>query len=1058
MAANIGVKIGIDGEAEYRQKINQIVQAQKTLSAEMKKTESAFDKNASAQEKNAARQKILEQQVNKQKEKLKELNHMLDEASKKYDEDSKQVQSWKEAVANAETELNRLNAELDKTKPTVGEKLQEAGKNIQNAGQKISSVGDTLTKNVTVPLVAIGAASIAAYNEVDDAMDIIVKKTGATGDSLKSMEKSAKSIAKTIPTSFEKSAKAVGEVNTRFGVTGEELEDLSTYFLEFADLNDTDVSNSVDKVQKSMKAFNVGTKDAKKVLDVMNATGQRTGVSMDSLSTSMVKNAASLQEMGLNIYQATEFLGDLEVSGADSATVMQGLKTALKNAADEGVTLPEKLSEFESIMNSSASDTEKLNAAIEIFGSKAGPAIYEACQNGGLSFQQLDADATKYFGNVQNTYESTLGPESSLTTTMNSLKATGAEVGETLLTILEPAVSAVGGYISELGEWYNSLDSTTQQTVSKVAAVTAVTGPIISGIGRVTTAIGTAVEKAGNLAEKLGGIGGYAGPVGLTALAIGGAGLAAKEFMDYADKVRNIPGFDEIKQQAEEARVKIQETRDAIAELNSHAGGIAQSVNDQVAPVQFLQSELQKCFDTDGHLNEGMEETAEMIVGQLNEAMGTDLSTDFGEDMTANQQALAAVNGAVDEYIEKMRQAAVQQAFNNDYGEYIKQEADAWAEARDAQAAYEEQLAKCTDTQNRMTEIAKEFEGLNPWDDMTPELKEAYAEYGKLSDELQKQNILLNDTGAAYKEAAITAAEASASVTTLEEAQRMLMSSDPAERAKALDFYANINQNAEKAGKSIENELGGAIDDTQKKLEDMSDEPYDVEIEFTDVEKETKKQRKIIDKIMSGIRGMFSGFDGVSSAASAAKGTAVSILSGVTGRLATIGNVVGAAGVALSTANSVLSRITGNVSVINVGNALSSAWSAMQSYFNNNPLTSYVQEVVSTVKSSAKNILNPWGWADGGIVNQPTYGVFGEAGPEAFIPLSASKRGRAMDLYRQVGSILGVGSGGNTTNNTNNNNISINVYAQPGQSANEIAEVVSRKINNQIYRKGAVFS
>ena len=739
MSVNIGPRIGIEGEAEYRKQINNITQAQKTLTAEMKATESAFGKNASAQEKNAAKAKNLSKQVENQKKKVEELKRMTEQSAQKFGENSTQTLKWKEALANAEAELNRLNSELEKTsKNDWGQKLENAGKSLQNAGQKISSVGDTLTKNVTVPLVAIGAASIAAYNEVDDAMDIIVKKTGATGDSLKSMEKSAKSIAKTIPTSFEKSAKAVGEVNTRFGVTGEELEDLSTYFLEFADLNDTDVSNSVDKVQKSMKAFNVGTKDAKKVLDVMNATGQRTGVSMDSLSTSMVKNAASLQEMGLNIYQATEFLGDLEVSGADSATVMQGLKTALKNAADEGVTLPEKLSEFESIMSSSASDTEKLNAAIEIFGSKAGPTIYEACKNGGLSFQQLDADATKYFGNVQNTYESTLGPESSLTTTMNSLKATGAEVGETLLTVLEPAVSAVGGYISELGEWYNSLDSTTQQTVSKVAAVTAVTGPIISGIGRVTTAIGTAVENAGKLAAKLGGLGMYAGPVGLTALAIGGAGLAAKEFMDYADRVGHIPGFDEVMKQAEEAAGKIRDTRDAVAELNSHASGVAQGVNEQVAPVQFLQSELQKCFDTDGHLNEGMEETAEMIVGQLNDAMGTDLSTDFGEDMTANQQALAEVNGAIDQYIEKVKQAAVQQAFNSDYAAYIKEEADAWAEAKDAQAKYEEQLAACKETQSQMNEIAAQIV-------LVKEGKETHRKRAKPAREHDENNVELVD-------------------------------------------------------------------------------------------------------------------------------------------------------------------------------------------------------------------------------------------------------------------------------------------------------------------------
>ena len=219
MAVNIGPRIGIEGEAEYRKQINNITQAQKTLNAEMKQSESAFDKSTSAQQKNEAKAKNLTKQVVNQEKKVRQLKKMTEESANKFGENSTQTLKWKEALADAETELNRLNKELDELdKSNFGEKLQSAGQGLQGIGSKVSSVGDTLTKNVTVPLAAIGAASVAAYNEVDDAMDIIVKKTGATGDELEAMQKSARKIAKTIPTSFEKSAKAVGEVNTRFGI------------------------------------------------------------------------------------------------------------------------------------------------------------------------------------------------------------------------------------------------------------------------------------------------------------------------------------------------------------------------------------------------------------------------------------------------------------------------------------------------------------------------------------------------------------------------------------------------------------------------------------------------------------------------------------------------------------------------------------------------------------------------------------------------------------------------------------------------------------------------
>ena len=46
--------------------------------------------------------------------------------------------------------------------------------------------------------------------------------------------------------------------------------------------------------------------------------------------------------------------------------------------------------------------------------------------------------------------------------------------------------------------------------------------------------------------------------------------------------------------------------------------------------------------------------------------------------------------------------------------------------------------------------------------------------------------------------------------------------------------------------------------------------------------------------------------------------------------------------------------------------------------------------------------------ADGGLITQPHLGVIGEDGPEAIIPLSPSRRSRALELWQQAGQWLGV--------------------------------------------------
>lgn len=125
---------------------------------------------------------------------------------------------------------------------------------MQEVGGKISEVGEGLTTHVTAPIVAVGAASLVA-SELDSGLDIVEQKTGATGQTLEDMNQTVKDLATEIPTDFETAGAAVGEVNTRFGLTGQALDDLSGKFIKFADLNNTDVSTSVDNVSGVLNAF-----------------------------------------------------------------------------------------------------------------------------------------------------------------------------------------------------------------------------------------------------------------------------------------------------------------------------------------------------------------------------------------------------------------------------------------------------------------------------------------------------------------------------------------------------------------------------------------------------------------------------------------------------------------------------------------------------------------------------------------------------------------------------------------------------------------------------------
>lgn len=476
----------------------------------------------------AQKQRILGDAIEETKNKLgtlKEAQEQAAEALAKGEISQQQYDGLQREIIQTEQDLKRLEQQAIETNkaladPSVFDGIGKAGQKLQEVGDKVTEVGKGMTKNVTVPIVAIGAASMKAFSEVDKGFDTIVKKTGASGKALDDMKKSMEEIATRIPTDFETAGAAIGEVNTRFGLTGTELENLSEKFIKFADLNNTDVSNSIDQTQKVMEAFGLKAEDAGDLLDTLNAVGQSTGISMDTLASSMVTNAAALNEMGLSASDSAFFLGNLEKSGVDTSQVMTGLKKAVVEAAKEGKTLPDVLNGFSETMRSSASDTEKLQAAIDIFGSRAGPAIYQAAKSGTLSLDELGTSLQDNLGSVDKTFETTMDGTDKMKTTFNQLKVAGAELGASIGDVLAPIMESLAGAIRKLAQWFQNLNPKTKELIVKIALLAAAIGPVLVVVGKIIGVVGTIMSLVSTIGPIIAGL---AGPIGIVVAAIAGA-------------------------------------------------------------------------------------------------------------------------------------------------------------------------------------------------------------------------------------------------------------------------------------------------------------------------------------------------------------------------------------------------------------------------------------------------------------------------------------------------------------------------------------------------------
>lgn len=426
--------------------------ALEALEAEQKAAADAANKQDSAYE-------ALEKTIKAQKSDLDSLksqysNIVLEQG--KNSDAAKELASQIKELSSDLANNNKAMKEADAAADELDNSLEDAGKAADDA-----TGGFTVMKGALADLVSAGIqkaveglkdlakASYQAWQEYDAGADSIIAATGATGDAAEELIDVYKNVSKSVVASYDDIGTAVGEINTRFGTTGTELEDLSEKFIKFKDLNGVDLKNAIDNTQSAMAAWGIETKDAGLMLDLLNKAGQDTGESVDSLAASLTSNAPALQEMGFNVSDAAMFLANLSKSGVDASSTMSGLKKALSNAASEGTPMSEALAQIEESIKSASTSTEAITTATELFGSKAGAAIATAVREGNLSFEQLGTTMKDFEGSVEGTFENTLDAPDKFALTIQGIKTDFAEMTGEIMEEHGPQIEELFNTIAE---------------------------------------------------------------------------------------------------------------------------------------------------------------------------------------------------------------------------------------------------------------------------------------------------------------------------------------------------------------------------------------------------------------------------------------------------------------------------------------------------------------------------------------------------------------------------------------------------------------------------------
>lgn len=230
MPVNIGPKVGIDGEKEFRQNLNSISQQLKTLGTEMKAVTSAFDANDKSQENLANQSQVLTEQLSLQEKRIAEIQKALDHARSNYAENSNQVQRWQQAMNNAVAELNKTRSQLSKVQSEM-DGTEDSTKDLTDALDDVGNASEKASGGLSSMTVAMG-------NLISSGIQAAASAVADLVSSLWNLDEST-----------EEYRVAQGKLNTAFEAAGSNANMAAYAYGEFYKiLGDTDTATEASQL------------------------------------------------------------------------------------------------------------------------------------------------------------------------------------------------------------------------------------------------------------------------------------------------------------------------------------------------------------------------------------------------------------------------------------------------------------------------------------------------------------------------------------------------------------------------------------------------------------------------------------------------------------------------------------------------------------------------------------------------------------------------------------------------------------------------------------------
>tara|TARA_R100001163_G_C5062982_1_gene200170 strand:+ start:34 stop:2391 length:2358 start_codon:yes stop_codon:yes gene_type:complete len=369
--------------------------------------------------------------------------------------------------------------------------MKKAQRNIKKFGTSMQRTGKNLTRNITLPIIGLGAVAVKTFMSFEQSMLKVKAVSGATAVEFKALTDNAKKLGASTMFTASEVAGLQFEL-AKLGFSTNEINESTESILRLSQATTHDLAESGEIVASTLKSFNLEAAQSTKVADIFALASSNAAMDMQKLSVAMPTVGATANAVGVPLEELTAQMMVLADRGIEASTMGTHLRKVFVELATKGIS-------FDAAMQQINNSTNKVKTATELFGKRAfatGLILAENTHQTSEYENQLrkSAGTSRKMAEIMDS-----GTGGALRRLKSAMEGVAIDLGKMLIPLFQKLMNIVQKGIN----FWKGLDKNIKSTVVTLGLIAASIGPILTIVGSLTSVFALLLTPVGAVVAAL---------------------------------------------------------------------------------------------------------------------------------------------------------------------------------------------------------------------------------------------------------------------------------------------------------------------------------------------------------------------------------------------------------------------------------------------------------------------------------------------------------------------------------------------------------------------------